>query len=831
MFMKRFGLIAGVCALLVFHGFAATPGSHIVWAEDAAAAAAAQTPSALIVSPAQIAVGHPRFPQSLIVGRKQTDGTHLDLTRDAKYTSADPLIARVDERGQVWPVAAGQTTVTIAADGLTAVIPVTSQPPPEAPPVSYLNEVQPVLSKSRCNQGACHGYSLGKNGFKLSLRGADALYDHFAITKEYFGRRIDRAHPEHSILVTKPSGVVPHVGGVRFSSNSDSSQRLVQWIREGAASDIGQSSALAGIEVFPQYAVLPKPGSKQQLQVTARFADGSTRDVTALAIFSSGNEDYADVDENGLVTMLVRGEAAIQVRYERVFVVANIAALDDTPGFAWSNPPERNFVDKHVFGKLRDLRINPSELSSDAEFLRRISLDLIGVQPAAAEVRAFLANTAADKRDRVIEELFARREFVDHWSLKWGDLLQNSRRYMAEESMYAFRDWIRHAVASNMPLDRFARECLTGSGPVRDAATAGFYRVSIDPNISLERTAQVFTGIRMLCARCHPHPFENWTQADYYGLASFFNQVGEKADFLNPQEKIIVVNRQAGFATNPRTGQPQPPRFLGGAEPQIPPAADRRTVLAEWLTSKENPLFARSIVNRYWSYFFARGIINPVDDIRVTNPPINPGLLDALTADFVAHNFDVRHLLRTIVQSRTYQLSSVANATNAHDLDNFSHALPRRLAAEQLLDSISLATGVKEAIAGAPAGFRAAEGPDTNVTSEFLDLFGRPDRMEACECERSSETNMLQALHMINSNTLLQKVSAGNSRVAQLAADAKLSPEQRIEEICLSVVCRPPTEEEAKLSLAHVQKYENPAEAYQDLMWALLNSNDFLFVR
>jgi hypothetical protein len=795
-----------------------------------APAASRADEATLAVSPAQAVVSHPRFPQSILVGRQLPDGTHLDLTREAKYISADPAIARVDEKGLIWPGAAGQTTIEIVAGGLTAKLAVTSQPLTGPPALSYCDEVQPILSKARCNQGACHGYSLGKNGFKLSLRGADAEFDHFALTKEFHGRRINGENPSASILLTKPCGDVPHVGGLRFRKDSDSYRRLAEWIREGAPSDLGKSPPLVGIEVFPKYQVLPKPGSQQQLQVTARFADGSTRDVTGLTIFTSGNEDRAEVGENGLVTMLARGEVAVQVRYERVFVVANIVALDESAGFVWDNSPERNLVDKHAFAKLRDLRMNPSELSSDAEFLRRVSLDLVGVQPTVDELRGFLADPAPDKRDQVVEKLFGREEFVDHWSLRWGDLLQNGRRYMTEESMYAFRDWLRNAVSSNMPLDKFARELITGEGAVRDSATAGFYRVSTDPKISLERTAQVFTGIRMLCARCHPHPFENWTQADYYGLSSFFNQVTEKPDFADPLDKIIVVRRDVGFAVNPRTNQPQPPRFLGANEPQVAPGADRRPILGEWLTSKQNPLFARSLVNRYWSYFFSRGIIDPVDDIRVTNPPINPQLLDALTQDFIAHDFDVRHLMRTIVQSRTYQLSARANPTNVHDLDNFSHALPRRLSAEQLLDSVTVATGVPENIAGAPAGFRAAQVPDTNVTSEFLDLFGRAQRMEACECERTSETNMLQALHMINGDTLLKKVIAPNSRAMTLANDAKLTPTQRVEEIYLSALCRPPTAEEIKTSLSHIEKYQTPAEAYQDLMWALLNSSDFLFV-
>jgi hypothetical protein len=786
--------------------------------------------AALVVSPTEAIVSHPRFPQSIVVGTTLADGTQVDLTREAKFVSADPKIVRVDAAGLVWPVAPGKTTIEVTAGGQKATVAITSQPIAAPVPVSYQNEVQPVLSKARCNQGACHGYSLGKNGFHLSLRGSDHYYDFDALTKEFYGRRIDRQDPAQSILVTKPCGDAPHQGGLRLKKGDDFYQRLVAWVREGAESDLGKNSALVGIDVFPNYKVLPKPGSKQQLQVTARFADGSKRDVTNLTIFSSGNEDRAEVSESGIVTTLARGEVAIQVRYERIFVVSNIVTLGGGDTFAWSNPSERNYVDKHVFARLRDLRMNPSELSTDAEFMRRVHLDLIGVQPTADELRAFVADTSADKRDRLIDRLFARPEFVDYWSLKWGDLLQNSRRYMPEDSMFAFRDWLRHAVSSNMPLDEFARQVMTGEGAVRDSATAGFYRVSTDPQISLERTAQVFTGIRMLCARCHPHPFENWTQADYYGLASFFNQVTEKPDYLDAKDKIIVVRRETGFATNPRTKAPQPPRFLGAGEPKIEPGTDRRMVFAKWLTGKDNPHFARSLANRYWSYFFSRGIIDPVDDIRVTNPPINPGLLDALAKDFAEHNFDVRHLMRTIVQSRTYQLSSRTNATNAHDTDHFSHAMPRRLSAEQMLDSVGVATGVPENIPGAPAGFRAAQAPDSSAPNEFLDLFGRAQRMEACECERTSDTNMLQALHMINGNTLLQKIAAPNGRLTAVVANAKLSPEQRIEEIYVGTLSRMPTPKEMELSLAYLKKYDKPAEAYQDLMWALLNSSDFLFV-
>jgi len=804
--------------------------------------------SAFSIIPSEAVVSHPRFPERIIVTQMLADGTQNDLTRDAKYVSADPKIARVDSQGRIFPVAAGKTTVTVSAAGKTATVAVISQPISRGEgeaDISYINEVQPILSQAGCNMGACHGYSLGKNGFRLSLRGNDQELDYMSITRDTLSRRLNRAAPMQSVLLTKPVGEVPHGGDIRLKKHSDQYQRLVQWIAEGAPTDAATAARVTSIEVFPKYAVLPKPGGKQQLKVVAHYNDGSSRDVTDLAIFTSGKEDYATVDKAGLVTMLRRAEVAVVVRFERIFAAANIAALDETPGFIWANPPERNIVDKIVFKRLKDLRTNPSELSTDEEFLRRVYLDLIGVQPSVEELRAFVDSphpypsppggegkgVRGDKRDQVIEKLFARPEFVDHWSLKWGDLLQNSRRYMAEESMFAFRTWIRHAVASNMPLDKFARDVLTGVGPVRENPTAAFYRLSTDPNISLERTAQVFTGIRMLCARCHEHPFENWTQVDYYGLASFFNQVAEKTDVQNPKEKVTVLRRDTGFSLNPRTKKLQAPRYLGGVEAEMPAGGDRREVFVKWLTSPENPYFARSLTNRFWSYFFSRGIIDPVDDIRVTNPPINPELLDALTKEFVAKGFDIRHLMRTIVQSRTYQLSSKSNPTNEHDVDNFSHTIPRRLTAEQLFDSLQVATGVPESISGAPAGFRAAQVPDTEVKSEFLELFGRAPRLEACECERTSQTNMLQALHMITADSVQQKLASAASRVSRVVADKKRTDEQRIEEIYLAALCRQPSPMEMQRSLEYIRGNANTAEAYQDLMWALLNTGDFIFVR
>ncbi|MEK6235172.1 MAG: DUF1549 and DUF1553 domain-containing protein, partial [Planctomycetales bacterium] len=458
--------------------------------------------------------------------------------------------------------------------------------------------------------------------------------------------------------------------------------------------------------------------------------------------------------------------------------------------------------------------------------------DLIGIQPTPDEITAFLNNSDPRKRETVIDALFDRPEFVDQWSLKWGDLLQNSRNRLSEPAVYAFREWIRGTVSSNTPLDEFVREILTSRGGASDHPASAYYAVSKDADDTLQRATQVFCGVRMLCAKCHPHPFENWTQADYYGLHSFFNQVTSKTDPRLPgvaNARSVTLNLSAGHSRNPRTNSLQPPRFLGGEEPDIPAGTDRRKVYAQWLASSQNPFFARGMANRMWSYFFHRGIIDPVDDLRTTNPPVNPALLDALAEDF-AKDFDVRRLMRTIVASRTYQRTSIPNETNAHDNLNFSRAIPRRLPAESLLDSLVQATGIPERFSGAPSGFTAKQLPDANVRSDFLDLFGKPRRLEACECERDGGSNMLQALHFINGKSILDRVAAGNGRVAQLLKE-KLDDRRLIEQLHLWSVARPPTAAEMKLGETFLQSYDGKrAEAAQDLFWALLNSRDFMLV-
>jgi len=795
-------------------------------------AAPAVAADPVTVSPNAIDIKHHRHPHAIQVLATSPEGFSVDLRDTAKFTVADPKVA-VIEAGWVKPVTTGQTTITVVANGQTFTIPVKVTLPATEPVISFRHEVMPVLSRAGCNAGACHGYSLGKNGFKLSLRGADPEPDYAGIVRESAGRRISFQNPAASLIVTKGRGESAHEGGTRFNRGSLADTIFVKWVTQGVPSDVKDKTDVIAVRMIPDKLLL-KPGDKHRIQLVAEYSDGTKRDVTRLGIFAVNNDQFAKVDDDGMVTAVAAGETAIVGRFERMFAATGATVLDPAASAKFVPAPiPTNLVDKPVIEKLNRLKISPSAICTDEEFLRRVYIDMIGVQPKPDEVRAFLKDADPKKREKVVDALFERPEFVDQWSLKWGDLLQNSRNAVSSPAMYQFREFIRGAIAANTPLDEFARRLLTAKGGISDDPASVYFAISKDTNDTIERVTQVFCGVRMLCARCHTHPMENWTQADYYGLASFFNQVAARADTRStvPNTKLISVNRTAGFATNPRSGQAQPPRFLGADAPKMEPNADRRDTYAKWLTDAKNPFFARGIVNRYWSYFFFRGIIDPVDDIRSTNPPINPALLEALTDDFVKAKFDPRHLIRRIVLSDTYQRSSTPNASNAKDEQNFSRAIPRRVPAEALLDSLVQASGIAEPFSGAPGGFRAAQLPDGNSDNVFLRMFGKPQRMDACECERDNGSNMLQALHFINGKSILGRVRNAAARPSQLA-NQKLTDEQLIGEIYLWSVARNPSAKELSVGLEFFKLHdpkERPAAA-QDLMWALLNSRDFLMV-
>lgn len=699
----------------------------------------------------------------------------------------------------------------------------------EAPP-TYLRDVAPILNKAGCTSGPCHGAAKGKNGFKLSLRGYDPRFDYEALLYDLAGRRFNRADPARSLMLAKPTQQVAHGGGLRFEIGSRYYETILKWIAAGVPYGDPARDAVERLEVEPRQIRMDGPGGAARLRVVARYADGEAREVTEDATIESNVPDIAAVKGAEVLGARV-GEAALLVRYQGKFETIPVTVLNPKPGFVWRPLEQHNYIDELVDAKLRSLKIQPSPPAGDAEFLRRVTLDLTGQPPAPEEVRAFLADRTPTrtKRSRLIEKLIASPAFVDHWTLKWADLLQNSRKYLGEKGAYGFQEWIRRSIAENKPLDRFVRELLMSRGSSYEEPATNYFRVTRDAKPTMEKTTQVFLGVRMVCAQCHDHPFERWTQKQYYEMAAFFAGVRVRPGY-EVGEEIIYDQRRDYEMKHPKDGRVVKPAFLVPAAAVRDAEADRRRALAEWLTSPDNPFFARSAVNRIWSYFLGRGIIEPVDDIRASNPPSNPALLEALTKDFVEHGFDLRHLMRTIANSRTYQASIATNEWNEHDWENFSHAVPRRLSAEQLLDALTLATGVRPAMPEAPPDTRAAQLVDPHIGKEgFLDLFGRPARESACECERRADLSLPQALNLVNGKTISDAVADSRGRVAR-AILAGRNDREIVEELYLAALSRFPTEEEMGRALGYLAGGPGGrTERAQDLLWALVNSKAFLY--
>jgi uncharacterized protein DUF1549/uncharacterized protein DUF1553 len=765
----------------------------------------------------------------LVIG-KTGKSSEIDLTRTAKFTPTADCV-RFDEQGYLFPVKDCETRVAVAASGLTAELPVTVRGLAKPREVSFVRDVEPIINKVGCTAGTCHGAAKGKNGFKLSLRGYDPEFDYDRLIHDVSGRRFNRADPARSLLLLKPTAQVPHGGGLRFDTDSQYYKTILEWLSEGVPFGDARAAEVRRLEVTPSDILMPKPGLSQQIVVVAHYSDGVTRDVTREASYTSNTPSVAEVTQDGLLASERKGEAALLVRYEGNFVTVPTTILSETPGFKWVESPQYNYIDEAVDRKLRKLKILPSPLSTDAEFIRRVSLDLIGLPPTTEEVQAFLRDKvpSRQKRARLVDQLLARREYVDHWSLKWGDLLKSNRKFLGQKGMWRFRDWVRQSVAENKPYNQFVYELITARGSTYDNPAANYFLIADQPNTQMETTTQLFLGVRFMCAHCHDHPFEQWTNKQYFELSAFFAQVGIREGARSLEK--VVYDKNDGEITFPKTGRVAPAHF-----PYLEPAhlttdEARRRLLAEWLTSKDNPYFAKACVNRMWSYFFPRGIIDPVDDIRSSNPPINPELLAALTKDFISHNFDLRYLLRTIVNSRTYQLSTRTNKWNEDDENNFSHALPRRLTAEELMDAISIATGSRMVFKDVPKDYLAEELPDSKVgMGGFLDLFGRPQRESPCECERRSEVSLKQALNLINGPAVGDAVADPNGRIAKLIL-AGASDRKIVEELYLATLDRPPNAEEVRAAQAYLSKGKNRAERAQDLEWGLLNSYAFLFNR
>jgi len=779
---------------------------------------------AITVSPGAVDLDSPEASQQLLVSAPEPGGRVLDVTRQVAYEVADPAIARIGNDGLVRPLAEGQTEIVIRQGELVLRVPVTVRGLQQPTPVSFQHEVIPILTKARCNSGGCHGKAEGQNGFKLSIFGYDAAADHVSLILESRTRRVSAADPERSLLLRKGSAEVPHGGGRKIEPGSYRYQRLRRWIAEGSPFAVPGESPITGIEVEPAQQVLLAEGS-QQLRVTAIDAEGRRQCVTVEAEYESNASTIADVDHRGLVQATsTPGEAAILVRYLGHVAVCRVTL--PRPGVQFERPVEKNFIDGLVWSKLERLGIAPSAPADDAMFLRRVYLDTIGTLPTAAEARQFLTSTDPDRRAKLIDALLERPEYADYWALKWADILSADQLKITPQGTYALTRWLRRQFAENRPYDEFVREILTVQGSVLRESPAGFYKALGKPDIVSRSFSQLFLGVRIECAECHHHPSEKWGQDDYYGLAGFFTGVTTKK---LPNGAEAVVSRGGVDLKNPRTDTVIPARALGAAPADFSDTTDRRVALARWLTAPDNPFFARTISNRLWAHYFGRGLVDPVDDIRDTNPPTNEPLMQALIQHMRDVRYDLKAFTRTLLNSQVYQLSSEPNDSNRDDEQNFSHAYYKALPAEVLLDAVSQATGIPEKFNGWPEGYRAIQVWDNRMPSYFFRIFGRPVRATVCECERSNEPSIAQALHLLNSPEIMAKVQARQG-VARKLTESAMSDRELVDELYLGTLARFPTDVERELMLgAFAELAGDRKAAVEDVLWTLLNTKEFLY--
>ncbi|HLK64034.1 MAG TPA: DUF1549 domain-containing protein [Bryobacteraceae bacterium] len=791
----------------------------------------------LAVLPPTVDLTGPEARQQLIA-EATASGHQEDWTRTTEWTSSDPKIATVDEHGLVRPVGDGEARITAKSHGVSSNATVRVKDAHAAFQWSFRNHVIPVLTKMGCNSGACHGALAGKNGFKLTLRGYDPDADYATLTRVSVGRRVSLADPPASLMLAKPSFAIPHGGGKRFEPASLEYRVIREWIAAGAPAPAASDAEVRSLEVFPAAAVLA-PEAEQQLVVRAQYSDGHSEDVTRWVKFSSSNEGVATVDDWGHVKMNGAGEAAITLFYSSKVLYARLTVPfpNQITADVYDRFPRSNFIDDLVVEKLKNLRIAPSKVADDATFLRRAYLDTAGILPTSEEVENFLADTSPHKRSHVVDRLLERDEFVDYWAYKWSDLLLVSTRRLNSTAMWAFYDWIRDSVRKNKPWNQFAREIFLSSGSTRQNGALNYFVLHKDPIDVSENATQAFLGQRITCARCHNHPLEKWTQTQYYQMANLFARVGVKNG--NVAGENIVFAKTSGDVLHPRLARALPPTPLDGQSVAIDAPGDRRAVFAEWLTSPKNSMFARTIVNRVWANFMGRGLVDPVDDVRATNPASNEELFAALSKDFVDHGYDVQRLMKLILNSSTYQLSSEANATNQADNIYYSKHIVRRLSAEVILDAMSQVTGTPTAFNGYPAGTRALQLPDTQVKSDFLTSFGRPARNICDAAERSSDPTIAQALAVINGDTLNKKLSAPEGTIA-LFLKLGLSDRRILEYMFLSAYSRYPSDAERQslseaLAAAKASKGTEEArrdahkQALEDMVWAMLTSKEFLF--
>lgn len=794
----------------------------------------------LLVLPAVFTLSGPESRQSVLI-QTQLDGRIVGQeTNGSALTSSDEKVAKI-ENGVVVPVGNGVATIIAKVGDRSATASVTVEKFEQPHSWSFRNHVQSVLSKSGCNMGACHGAAAGKGGFKLSLRGYDPDADFRTLTRQARGRRVVPSDPGRSLILTKPSGAIPHKGGLRFEVDSLEYRAIAEWIAAGHPAPTEADARLKQLEILPT-ASQQKKGANQQMVVRAHFSDGHVEDVTRWCKFTSANATVASVDDQGLVKIIGSGEGAISAWYLSQNVIATVSSPYETSvdAAAFANAERSNFIDEHVLAKLKSLNIPPSPRCSDSEFLRRAFLDTIGVLPTTDEVRVFLTDESPDKRDRVIDTLLTRPEFVDYWAYKWSDLLLLSGEKLRPQALKSFYAFIRQQVADNTPWDEFVRQIVLSRGSTFDNGAANFYSLHQDPVDMAETTSMAFLGMSIQCARCHDHPLEKWTNDDYYGFASLFARVRGKGwggDFRSGDGHRVIFLDDESELIQPRTGKPQLPKPLDGHALTLESVEDRRVAVASWLTSPSNPYFSRAIVNRVWANFFGVGLVEKVDDLRLTNPASNPELLSALAAFLTEvpagdRPYDLKKLMRLILTSQAYQRSSQVTQGNEPDERFYSRYYPKRLKAEVLLDIMSQVTASPTAFKDFPAGTRAMQLPDANIASDFLKTFGRPERILTCECERSDEPSMTQVLHILNGETLLQKLEAKDNRLSK-QLEANLPGEQLAEELFLSALSRFPTDRERQ-KVAEILGAASPEERRQsieDLYWSVLSSKEFLFNR
>jgi hypothetical protein len=784
-------------------------------------------PPQVAVYPAEIELSTNRDRQSYVVQLTTPDGITRDVTDAATVELSAPVAER---RGNVlFPKADGDAKMSVSYGGRVISVPVTVKQAAADRPISFKLDVMPVFMRAGCNTGACHGAARGKDGFRLSLFGFDPDGDWFRLTREMSGRRISVAIPEECLLVEKSIGAVQHSGGERFKAESELNRTLLRWLDAGAPKDPPDVAKPIAVELFPPKLVLEGEGATHRMTVRAKYSDGTDRDVTSLARYMTSNDVSAKIDDDGRVTAGARGEAYVFARFATFTVGSQAIVIPKGVKYEWTNVAETNYIDRLVFNKLKLLRMLPSGVCTDETFLRRAFLDIIGVLPAREDFEKFMADKAADKREKLIDDLLGRKEFSELWVMKWAELLQirtDDNRQVSYKTALGYFTWLQSRVEDNVPFNVMIQELLSASGGTFNLPATTYYQIERDTLKVSENTAQIFMGMRIQCSQCHNHPFDRWTMDDYYSFAAFFAQIGRK-NGEDPRERI-VFDKAEGEVKHPVNGKTMAPKFLGGDVPDVK-GKDRRKVLADWLASPENPYFARNLANIVWAHFFGKGIVDPVDDVRVSNPASNPELLDELAKQFTTYKYDFKKLVRDICTSRTYQLATESNPTNETDTRNFAKGPIRRIRAEVLLDVISEVTDTPNKFKGLPLGARAVQIADGNTSNYFLKTFGRASRETVCSCEVKMEPNLSQALHLLNGDTVNARIQQG--AVVKKMVDAGKKAPEILDELYVRCLGRKPTEDEAKKILPQVTSDDKNAlkQGLEDVFWALLNANEFIF--